>query len=236
MLNIVKYPIIIKYWVNYFLNKDQLLPIFININFYKLKIHINIGLYIKQPSNKNLSNFFYNLAHNLKLKLFCVKLQQSLQHLFKNKFKIFIFNSLKFLNTTQRLQSTHMFKYTSKIRLPKVRLKDFINVFSISLFFKVPLLLLNYLSFIFSKAKKHSNLVFILKKIFTEFFRLLPNLKGIRLFIKGKLNGVTRTKLVILKKGKLSLTTKAPNIIYAQNSSTTFTGTFGFKLWFNYFS
>ncbi len=178
---------------------------------------------------KDINN---NLLVKLKLKFICLELQQNLQQLFNIKFKLFITDTLKFLSISQKVYNIYMFQYISKIRLQNLnnQYNDFINLFSLSLFFRVPSLFLNYLVYLFPKFKKQSSFILLLKKLFKEFFRLIPQFKGVQLCIKGKFNKATRTKSVIFKEGKLNLTLKTPNILYAYKFIVMFSGSFGFKL------
>jgi ribosomal protein S3 len=70
----------------------------------------------------------------------------------------------------------------------------------------------------------------LLKKLIKEFSQLYINLKGLKLKISGKINGVSRTKNLTILIGTISDSSKSFNNFYAFINSITFTGIFGIKL------
>jgi ribosomal protein S3 len=59
-------------------------------------------------------------------------------------------------------------------------------------------------------------------------------IKGIRVAIKGRINGVPRSKTWETGQGKMSLQRIDADIDYSYFPSDTVYGTFGIKVWINY--
>jgi len=62
----------------------------------------------------------------------------------------------------------------------------------------------------------------------------LINIKGLRVSIKGRINGAPRSKVWVASEGKMSLQCIDTKIDYYYLPSQTVYGTFGVKVWINY--
>jgi ribosomal protein S3 len=147
----------------------------------------------------------------------------------------------------QSVSSDLFLKFKNKSELEcfkKIFLK--LRTYSNALFFKECLNILNivikkknsarliseFLAFQFSVMKKHNYFLNFLKRaliltIKSKFSRI----NGLKLLIKGRLNGKPRSKSRFLMVGKIPLQTINSKINYATSVSFSQYGTFGFKVW-----
>ena len=80
--------------------------------------------------------------------------------------------------------------------------------------------------------KKHNGFFHFLKrylKLIIDF--KYSNIKGIKIIIKGRLNGVPRSKSKLFQVGQLPLQTFNSNINYDNSIAYTSDGTIGIKVW-----
>lgn len=94
-------------------------------------------------------------------------------------------------------------------------------------------LIANTISIYINKhKKKHNYLLFLLKKIFTILINVnFSKIKGIKISITGRFNGVPRAKKKIIRIGEIPLQSFNSSIDYYNSVSFTQNGTFGVKVW-----
>jgi len=93
-------------------------------------------------------------------------------------------------------------------------------------------LLSEYITYQLNLLKKHNYFLTFLKK--TLIFMLsakISKIRGLKILISGRLNGVPRSKSVIINAGSISSQTLKSNIDYYHSVSFTPNGTLGVKVW-----
>lgn len=93
-------------------------------------------------------------------------------------------------------------------------------------------ILSNYISENLKKLKKHNFFLKFLKALLTVFINRISIIKGIKIKVKGRLNGRPRARSKIIHVGKIMplFTIKAP-INYSETTAYTSNGTLGVKVW-----
>lgn len=111
--------------------------------------------------------------------------------------------------------------------------KESINVIVIILKKKNTLnLLADFIAFQISILKQHNLFLRFLKQaLFLFIFSKLSCLKGLKVIIKGRLNGVPRSSVKGFSLGKLPLNTYSAQMYYAHSVAYTINGTIGIKIW-----
>ena len=86
-----------------------------------------------------------------------------------------------------------------------------------------------------AKQKQHNFFLSSLKRILAVTFvnRKDSRIKGIKVLIKGRLNNAPRSRNLILKAGKIPITTQETKTEYFQSTAFTKNGTIGIKIWAN---
>lgn len=136
-------------------------------------------------------------------------------------------------------QKEYLLEYKKVIKLFKKFLKNIIYKDLIKILFitvcekKSAKLLADTISFYLRKhKKKHYYLFFLLKKTLNSLINLkFSTIKGIKITVSGRLNGVPRSKSKTLQIGILPLQSFTSNIDYYNSTSYTSNGTFGVKVW-----
>ena len=147
----------------------------------------------------------------------------------------------KFLNYIIKSKS----KLVSYQKILKIFRKFFKNSFlkeifiasSISIFEKRSAnYLANYLGKYFVHNKKrHNYLISFLKKLFPALISSsFSRATGVKIVIKGRINGAPRAKTITLQIGQIPLQSLALNIDYFNEVVYTFNGSFGIKVWICY--
>ena len=132
-----------------------------------------------------------------------------------------------------------LFEYKNALKLLKNFLKtpwqkNLIKILFISVSEKnSSKLIADVISFCLNKQKKkHNYLLFLLKKTLTILINLnFSKIKGIKIAITGRFNGVPRAKKKILKIGIIPLQSFNASVNYYNSVSYTPNGTFGIKVW-----
>ena len=93
-------------------------------------------------------------------------------------------------------------------------------------------MLTEFISFQLSVIKKHNIFLIFLKQA----IKLLQNsnlsaIKGIKIIIKGRLNGAPRARSKIIQNGNVPLQKKQANFFQSKSTSYTPNGTFSIKSW-----
>lgn len=93
-------------------------------------------------------------------------------------------------------------------------------------------LLVKFIGFQIQKIKRHKFFLAFLKKILTTFMSSsVSQIKGVKVIIKGRLNGVPRAKHKILTVGDVPVQSISEKINYAQTTVHNSNGSYGIKVW-----
>jgi len=118
-----------------------------------------------------------------------------------------------------------LFRYRNHNLFPRQR-----NLMFIIFTFKSSQLLLNYILLNLKEAKKKKQYFFLnlLSNFLKEYFQIYSNIiKGIKIQIKGRINGSLRKKVKVIKFGKTSLQTLNSKIKHSAGCVTNKEGSFG---------
>jgi ribosomal protein S3 len=230
-------------------NKENYLKIANNIkNLY------NYNLLTKTKSRKNKKKRRIKLIRFYK-KFLSLKENKNIKNLMLNNFLNSFFESLqKFFNQLTNValilkpldadikkiikQKRLLLIKKKLIRLKKYQKNDFFKegvnlIFTSIINRNSSQLLANYISVNLKKLKRHNFFLRFLKSILNTFInKKFSRVKGVKIKIKGRINGAPRAKKKILKVGKRMpvMTINSP-ISYAENTAFTSNGTLGVKVW-----
>jgi ribosomal protein S3 len=202
--------------------------------FYRKRIINNI---IIKFLNNNL--IIYVITHDINL--YNLKqqkyLEKSLNYLTKFNVKIHIINiNYNLLENKKNKKKINKIFYNYNKLITK-KLKNFKTIFLVfifALYFKNLKFLNQLLMEILKKTTKHFKFLKDLKYFLNFFFLLNNKIKGIRIQIRGRLNGSLRSKKYILNIGSLSAQTfKLPLYFHKIQSKTSY-GICGIKLWVSF--
>ena len=116
--------------------------------------------------------------------------------------------------------STSFFKECFCILLSLVKLRNFSDLFAF------------YVKLEFNKLKKHNFFLTFLKRALIFFvYSTFSKIKGIKVLIKGRLNGKPRSSNKLIQVGSISSQSFESNISSTQTTSFSVLGTFGIKIW-----
>lgn len=189
--------------------------------------------YLDLKKSKNIKNLVANKFLN--------KLFESLKEFFNSKlFKITLI--LKPLNKIMKRSLEKKQRERLKKRLIKLKkfqrqkfFKDGVNLMFLALTNKNSSgLLAEYIAVNLQKLKRHNFffkfLLTMLKMFINKFFNSV--IKGIKIKIKGRINGAPRAKLKTIKIGQnMPVLTLDSNINYSESTAYTSNGTIGVKVW-----
>jgi len=152
------------------------------------------------------------------------------------------------INKNQRSLLLKLFSYMGyRLRSPlskHLRVK-FICLVYYSFLYKSSLLLCRYLSFIiprFCKKKRKSrkinpflkSLKSVISILFGNNFSKHAQVKGIKVVVKGRINGSRRKRIYVIKQGYTSTQSFNNEVSYYQEDCLTIFGTLGIKVWIIY--
>ena len=199
-------------------------------------ITINSINYLKKIDNKILSR-----SNNNKVflsKNFINKFVSTLNVFLNKKYKINIVLQCLNKSLSSRLINKEVIEFRKKIINLRVfyknnYFKDFINLYLLIIKKKFSSKVLSELiAFYIGQMKKHNGFIHFLKrylKLIIDF--KYSKIKGIKIIIKGRLNGVPRSKSKLLQVGYLPLQTFNATINYDNSTAYTSDGTIGIKVW-----
>jgi len=141
----------------------------------------------------------------------------------KNLFLLFNYKTEFLKNSLIKLR-----KYSNSLFF-----KESLNILSIAITKKNSAkLIAEFLAFQFSVIKKHNFFLNFLKRALILFVTSnFSFIQGLKILIKGRLNGKLRAKSRLLLIGKIPLQTINSKISYSTSVSYSLYGTFGFKIW-----
>jgi len=171
-------------------------------------------------------------------KCFLENLIESLVIFTKNKYEIDIilynifydfylnFNGPKSKNLQKKL-------YKLRKTLSKLFFKEFITILIIAMGKKKSAkILANFIALKFGTMKRHNVFLNFLKRSILAFINSsLSKIDGIKIVIKGRINGKLRSSSRIIQIGKITLQSMKSHIDYFESISYTTFGTFGIKIW-----
>ena len=200
------------FYVSYFVTSDFILN--------KIKNNSNRLLLINKEGNKKKVSLHVNICNVLSL----------FTH---QKFNIVmhfccINKDLNFLKVAQK---------KNFVSLQKFRNTPFLKE-GIELLFHVVCnqnsanLLVKFIGFQIQKIKRHKFFLAFLKKVLTTFMSSsVSQIKGVKIAVKGRLNGVPRAKHKILTIGDVPVLTIIEKVNYAQTTVHNSNGSYGIKVW-----
>lgn len=191
--------------------------------------------------------YFHNSCNNLDLLGYSGKRLLALNLSYLLKTNVIIKNT-NIINKNQRALLLKLFSYMGyRLRSPLskyLRIK-FMCLVYYSLLYKSSLLLCRYLSFIiprFCKKKRKSrkinpflkSLKSVIGIMFGNNFSKHAQVKGIKVVVKGRINGSRRKRTYVIKKGYTSTQSFKNEVSYHQEDCLTIFGTLGIKVWIIY--
>ena len=242
---IEKFLLTFFYSFNIFLNDIKFIfiskRIILNIKFYTL-ISLNKVFFIKiiKKFEKKKNWFLTFLKFNFKKFYFFLILKISfffLENLKKNDLTFLTsFVKEKFaLNLSTEYQEASYLKL--KLQLKKYLITSFFKECFFIIFSTVKLqgfsnLLAFYIKLEFSKLKKHNFFLNFLKRALIFFlYSSLSNIKGIKILVKGRLNGRPRSSKRLITVGRVPSQSFESNIFTTKVTAFSVLGTFGIKVW-----
>lgn len=197
------------------------------LDYYKKFLHLNAHKTIK---NKASNHFLEPLFQSLRvfyprlytINLILMPLNNSILQYLKNNSKKKQLELKKLLAKLRRFSRNEFFKDGANIAFSL-----FVNNNSAELLSK-------YIVLTLKKLKRHKFFLRFLKKILGYFFRIntTTDVKGIKIQVKGRINGASRAKFMEIKIGKhMPVLTLNSLIDYSENTIFTSNGTLGVKIW-----
>ena len=210
---------------------NQIKQIIIKKKYKKKKI---VKIQLIKPLEKNMFNKFSKLQDN-----FIQKFSESLSNFVLKKFKLII--QLKALNTntdTTAMIKTKKFLKKKLVNLRKYNQTEFfqtgINIlFTCATNEKSSKLLAQFIAIQLKNIKRHNFFLKFVKNALTLFNNnVLSKFKGIKIKIKGRLNGRPRARNQVFKiANDVSVLTINSAIDYSEETAFTPNGTLGIKVW-----
>ena len=208
------------------------------VSFYELKSQTKT-FYLKHQNNKD---FFKHPKNGKELISFLITqvINVSLSLYVKNKIiNIKVKDLNKTFESNIRTTKHHFNEYKKLVKhlrrfLRNPVQKDFIKILFIGVFNKNSSKLVAdaIATFITKNKKQHNYLMYILKRTINKLINSpFSQIKGIKIIISGRFNGVPRSKKKSLKIGVIPLQSFNSKIDYHQSVAYTPNGTFGIKVW-----
>lgn len=175
--------------------------------------------YIHKYSRYSILNIFYLylIKFNIEKKLFDIfKINSNIY--FKNNFKFLLENKYKQLKRKRSWNTNKLVLYYFKLGLN----------FSSTLFFSF------FIQSLLKKYKLQTRVFYrVIVSNIKQAFKDNKNIDGIRIKIKGKLNGKQRTKIIIWSIGLMPIQSTNKLIRYSYAYCHNVFGSFGVKFWIN---
>ena len=187
-----------------------------NNSFYqKLKI---IKKFISKFTNLKVSIFFIN---SLSFAQFYYYLKQDNDKLKKN------FNNIRNIEK----QMVNRYRYDA------IYVNDLVNIAFISILFKNPQFLVEFIAFQFKqlpKNKKQMKLIQLIIQVVQTFVTEREEVIGLKLKFKGRINKRKRARTIIVNQGTMTLQSDSTRVEYGYAQGYTKSGLIGIKLWIFY--
>lgn len=212
-------------------------------NFYNIKEYLKLNMYTDLEDSRKFKKYFVSkpiIANSSVLQYNNTSVIEIFQQLFKvlslftnNKFNIIInFNcvnkNLSFLKSSQTKKFVLLQKFRNTLFLKE----------GIELLFHVVYnrsssnLLSKFIAFQIKKIKRHKFFLSFLKQSLTILMDShFSKVKGIKIIIKGRLNGVPRAKHKIITIGDIPVQSIKEKLDYSQVTVHNSNGSYGIKVW-----
>ena len=184
------------------------LIIFIKLNFYKIYFFLisKASILLSNYSQKTNFKFLVSFLKEKSLIKLCSEHQKASYAKLKLQLRKYV--------------STDFFKECFCILLSTVKLHNFSNLIS------------SYLKLEFNKLKKHNFFLTFLKRALIFFvYSSFSKIKGIKILIKGRLNGKPRSSKKLIQIGRISSQSFDSKISSTKKTAFSALGTFGIKIW-----
>jgi ribosomal protein S3 len=213
---------------------------------YKLKQYLNLGYHkklIQQVAFIRQQQLLI-IQNNQYLKEFVYSSDIRSEGVFAEIFKVlslFIGNRLNIVSHFCCInKNTHFFKSTQKktlMSLQRLRNTSFLKN-GIELLFHVAFnknaahLLATFIAFQLKKIKRHKFLLSFLKQTLSILLSSdLSKINGIKIIVRGRLNGVPRSKQKIITIGDVPVQSISAKLDYSQTATHNSNGSYGIKVW-----
>lgn len=196
----------------------------------------------RQPSVLNSKKTWYKTRYKKKINFlsqnFIFKLLSSLNNYLKNKYRINLVVQNLNKGLSSRLTNSEATEFRNIIMQLRVYFKspffrETINILLISIKNKLKSkILTEFIALKLSGMKRHNYFLTFLKRTLVLVIKSTHfEIKGVKLKIKGRFNGVPRSSTRLIQVGKVPLQTLKSKIDYSSTTSFTANGTFGVQLW-----
>jgi ribosomal protein S3 len=101
-----------------------------------------------------------------------------------------------------------------------------------SMLLKSPNIFGNHISFLIKTNIKSVRQIFMVLSRLLPYFSRLMKYQGIRIQLKGRMNGSKRTRVNKAQYGNIPLSTVSKNIYYSFNKIMTIHGVYSLKIWY----
>lgn len=221
--------------INFLTEKNSLFSTKSTIDYYKIKKYLKL-----YPNNINLADKQLSFNQKFIEKKAELKVEGVLSNLFKvlslfvnNKFNIIINfccinKDLNFLKRTQKKNFILLQKFKGTPFL-----KEGIELLFHVVYTKTSAnLLAKFIALQIKKVKRHKFFLSFLKQSLTILSSSsFSKVKGIKIIIKGRLNGVPRAKHKIITIGDVPVQSIHTNVDYSQMTTHNSNGSYGIKVW-----
>lgn len=158
----------------------------------------------------NVLNLFLGNQLDLVINFCCIN--KNIQFIKSTKKKTFI--------SFQKFKNTPFFKEGIELLFNVVYNKNSAN------------LLAKFIAFQLKKVKRHKFLLSFLKQTLSVLITSsLSKVKGVKIIVKGRLNGVPRAKHKIITIGDVPVQTISANLDFSQTTTHNSNGSYGIKVW-----
>lgn len=205
-----------KYIETLLKNKDSFL---IDKKIKYLSNKIIIYIYIQKKIKINKKNIEKNSINFLKKLNFN---QKKINYFFINLNTKFLKKNNKILSNLLFLKKKNKLNYKMKLML---------NILNLTLYTQNSNLLNNYIIINLKKTKKHKQYLNNINKVFKKLYKNYNFFIGYKIQIKGRINGIDRSKKLVLQEGKIPLNTINSKISYSFKEIITSYGVCSIKIW-----
>ena len=140
-----------------------------------------------------------------------------------------VFDTLKY--TGKRIEMVHEISLQLVAYRSRKYFYEGLQVIGASMMTRSALLLSKYCASQIEKDFRHNQFIDYIKKALPFFLDRLPEVKGVRIQFKGRLNGSDRSKIQWFKYGQIPFHTLKESIDYGYTPAFTLYGVCGIKVW-----
>ena len=196
--------------------------------------HSETPMHLDKTSGTNFNN---NINfHSIKSINLFEQLAQGLNQFFEGKYRFII--TTRPINCNFALNLKQMKNLKKKLLLIQ-RFKNLqffsegINICFLALTqSKSSYLIATFISIQLKTLKRHKSLLMFLRRFFSIFLNEnFSSIEGVKIMIKGRLNGVPRAKHKTIKIGNVPIQTISSKVSYSQLTTQNLNGSYGIKVW-----